>query len=284
VPEAPGADELAARLRPFLGDEALLRVALTHRSRSAESPGEESNERLEFLGDAVLSLVVAEHCYRADPALPEGDLARIRAAVVSTEALAPVAASLGVGAAVRLGKGEAASGGRAKASILADTLEALFGAVYLDSGLESARSFVLMLLAPAIEAVMRRNELGDAKNRLQELAARRGEDPPRYLVRSSGPEHARWFAAEVYLGDRLVGEGRGRSKKQAEREAAASACDALGPAMPPAVKPRSAPSPDAGPAPKAELLPEAEQLPKAELLPEAGPVPEAGHLAGRHRA
>ncbi len=175
----------------------------------------------------MLALVVAEHCYRLEPSLPEGDLARIRAAVVSTEALAPVAAALGIGAAVRLGKGEAASGGGAKASILADTFEALIGACYLDGGLEAARAFVLARLGPSIGAVIGRGEFGDSKNRLQELAARRGQEPPRYLVRSSGPEHARSFVAEVYVGDRLVGDGRGRSKKQAERAAAAAACAAL---------------------------------------------------------
>jgi ribonuclease-3 len=175
----------------------------------------------------VLALVVAEHCYRKAPELPEGDLARIRSAVVSTEALAPLAGALGVGDAVLLGKGEAASGGRAKASILADTFEALIGACYLDGGLEAARAFVLGQLEAQIDAVMGGGELGDAKNRLQELAAREGDDPPRYLVRSGGPDHARWFAAEVYLGEELVGEGRGRSKKRAEQAAAAAAYAAV---------------------------------------------------------
>jgi len=176
----------------------------------------------------VLALVVAEYCYRRDPTLPEGDLARIRAAVVSTEALAPAAAALGVGEAVRLGRGEDASGGREKPSILADSFEALIGASYLDGGLEAARRLVLGELGSLIDDVMERAELGDAKNRLQELAARAGAEPPRYLVRSGGPDHARWFAAEVYLDERLVGEGRGRSKKQAERAAASAACDSYG--------------------------------------------------------
>ncbi len=183
----------------------------------------------------MLALVVAEHCYSKKPSLPEGDLARIRSAVVSTEALAPVAAALGVGEAVLLGKGEDASGGREKASILADAFEALIGACYLDGGLDAARAFVLEQLAPAIDEVMERSELGDAKNRLQELAARRGIDGPRYLVSSSGPEHARSFTAQVYLGERLVGRGEGRSKKHAERAAAEQACAALAagePALP----------------------------------------------------
>lgn len=200
---------------------------MTHRSRAAERSDGPSNERLEFLGDAVLALVVAHYCYAAGPHLPEGDLARIRAAVVSTEALAPVAAALGVGEAVMLGRGEAASGGHAKKSILADAFEALIGASYLDGGLEAARSFVIDQLGQLIAEVMERAELGDPKNRLQEMAARRGLEPPRYLVRSGGPEHARSFSAEVYLGEHLLGTGHGRSKKQAERAAAAVACEAL---------------------------------------------------------
>jgi ribonuclease-3 len=146
---------------------------------------------------------------------------------VSTEALAPLAVALGVGDAVLLGKGEAASGGRGKASILADTFEALIGACYLDGGLEAAAAFVLAQLEPRIDAVIGRGELGDAKNRLQELAARCGDGPPRYVVRSGGPDHARWFTAEVYLGEGLVGDGRGKSKKRAEQAAAAAACASL---------------------------------------------------------
>lgn len=209
-------------------------MALTHRSYVAEVAGEASNERLEFLGDAVLGLVVAEHCYRALPGVPEGDLARIRAAVVSEEALAPVAASIGVGDAVLLGRGEASSGGRAKPSILADALEALIGATYLAGGLERARALVLELLGEAIEEAASAAELGDPKNRLQELCARLGLEPPRYRLRESGPDHAKRYVADVDVevaaaADGVAcsvvasGHGAGRSKKQAERAAAAEA-------------------------------------------------------------
>ena len=201
-----------------------MHLALAHRSYCAEVPGEESNERLEFLGDAVLGLVVTEHLYRTRPELPEGDLARMRAAVVSSEALAPIAAELGVGEALLLGRGEAASGGRRKPSLLADALEALIGATYLAGGLEAARALVIDLAGEVIEASDRdRGALGDAKNRLQELASRLGLEPPRYEVRDEGPDHAKRFEATVYVADRRAGRGEGRSKKQAERAAASAA-------------------------------------------------------------
>ena len=195
---------------------------MAHRSYCAEHPGEASNERLEFLGDSVLGLVVTDHLYATFPEQPEGDLARIRAAVVSTEGLAPHARRLGVGPALLVGRGEDASGGRAKATILADALEALIGAVYLDVGLEAARDLVLELLADSVEDVAGRGELGDAKNRLQELAARLGEAAPVYVVRDTGPDHAKRYRAVVQVGG-TTGSGEGPSKKQAEREAAEEA-------------------------------------------------------------
>ncbi len=210
-------------LAPYLDDGALLHLALTHRSYSAEVPGEEPNERLELLGDAVLGLVVAEHLYRRLPGVPEGDLARIRAAVVSSEALAPIARAAGVGEALQLGRGEDRSGGRAKASILADALEALIGACFLDGGLERARALVLDLLADPIAAAASAVELGDAKNRLQELSARLGLEPPRYEVSESGPDHAKRYTAVASVGGAVAGRGSGHSKKQAERAAAAEA-------------------------------------------------------------
>ncbi len=208
-------------------------MALAHRSHCAENPGEESNERLEFLGDAVLGLVVTAELYAAHPHLPEGDLARIRAAVVSTGALAPVAAGLGIGGELLLGKGEAASGGRDKPSILADALEALIGAVYLAHGLDRAREFVMGLLGAELASAAGA-ALGDAKNRLQELAVRIGEDAPRYRLREQGPDHDKRFSAEVYLGQRVLGRGTGRSKKQAERAAAEEAVAVLAEAEAPA--------------------------------------------------
>ena len=168
-------------------DGDLLHQALSHRSYCAEWGGQPSNERLELLGDAVLGLVVADHLYRAFPDLAEGDLARLRASVVSTEALAPVAARLGVGEAVLLGKGEETSGGRAKDSILADCLEAIIAAVYLSLGLTAVTDFVVGLLEDPIE-VIAEGRLGDPKNWLQELTAQLNLDLPSYAVTDKGPD------------------------------------------------------------------------------------------------
>ena len=220
-------DDLASRLAPYLRDESLLLNALTHRSHCAEASGAVSNERLEHLGDAVLGLVVSEHLYLSLPGVPEGDLARIRAAVVSTAALAPVAARAGVGAALLLGRGEDLSGGREKQSILADAFEAIVGATFLDAGLDAARALVLDLLGEQIADASAVAELGDAKNRLQELASRLGRELPRYEVSESGPDHAKCFAAVVVVGDAVAGRGAGHSKKQAERAAALEALEAL---------------------------------------------------------
>ncbi|MHB1508184.1 MAG: ribonuclease III [Acidimicrobiales bacterium] len=205
----------------------LLRQALSHRSFCAETPMQASNERLELLGDAVLGLVVADHLFASYPELPEGDLARVRAAVVSTLALAPVADSLGIGGALLLGKGEEGSGGRQKASILADCLEAVIGAVYLSAGLDGASRFILGLLGPLITAVGSQARLGDPKNRLQELAAQSALGPPVYVVAENGPDHAKQFTAVVSVGGEHLGTGKGRSKKAAERSAAEEALGAL---------------------------------------------------------
>jgi ribonuclease-3 len=221
------ASESGAHLNAFVTDPALLQQSLSHRSYCAEVLGASSNERLEFLGDAILGLVVTDELYHRHPELPEGDLARIRAAVVSTEALAPVAERLGLGEALLLGRGEAASGGRKKLSILADVLEAFIGATYLCGGIEAARTFVLEVLSEAMTNESSRAFLGDPKNRLQERAARDGDPSPRYDVRAVGPDHARHYYAEVALGDVVVGRGEGRSKKHAERAAAQAALRAV---------------------------------------------------------
>ena len=221
-----GIAALAERLAPYLSDPQLLHLALAHRSYCSEVPGEASNERLEFLGDAVLGLVVTEHLYRSHPGLQEGDLARIRSAVVSSDALAPLARRLGVGEALLLGRGEANSGGRDKDSLLADALEALIGAAYLASGLAPAAAMTVDLLGGLIEAEAGQAVLGDAKNHLQELAAQLGLEPPVYALSDEGPDHDKRFRAEVRLGA-VRAAGEGKSKKQAERHAAQRAVKAL---------------------------------------------------------
>ncbi len=187
----------------------------------------ESNERLEFLGDAVLGLVVTDHVFRTYPDLPEGHLAQVRAAVVNAGALAEVAEELELGRALLLGKGEHASGGREKPSILADAMEAVIGSVYLDGGWEAADALVMGLLATRIAEAAAGPGGHDFKTRLQELAASRYDQLPRYEVVGDGPDHAKHFTAVVHLAGRPAGSGEGRSKKQAEQAAAKVAWDAI---------------------------------------------------------
>lgn len=168
----------------------------------------------------MLGLVITDHLYASFPDLPEGDLARVRAAVVSTQALAPAAERLGISEALLLGKGEESSGGRHKPSILADCVEAVIGAVYLTAGIEGAREVVLDLLDALITDVAAEARLGDPKNRLQELAARMVLGLPRYVVAERGPDHAKQFTADALIAGEHLGSGGGRSKKEAERRAA----------------------------------------------------------------
>jgi ribonuclease III len=206
----------------------LLELALTHRSWCAENAGERSNERLEFLGDAVLGLAVTDHIFDTHPDMPEGSLAKLRAGVVSAPTLAEIGAELDLGPALRLGKGEDASGGRTKRSILADAVEAVIGAVYLDGGPEVARRVVLDLLADRIAAEAAGGPGGtDHKTQLQELAARDFDELPCYELTDEGPDHEKRFYAEVRLAGRVVGTGEGRSKKLAEQAAAGAALAAL---------------------------------------------------------
>jgi ribonuclease-3 len=208
-------------------DLGLLEQALTHRSWCAEVVGEESNERLEFLGDAVLQMVVTDHIYRSYPHLPEGELAKVRASVVNSASLAQVAAILELGPALRLGKGEDASGGRQKPSILADAVEAVIGAVYLDKGMGRAAELVMRLLGGAISEAAAGPGGRDYKTRLQELSAQRFAEVPRYEVTAEGPDHAKRFFARVRIAGKERGRGDGRSKKQAEQEAARAAWEVL---------------------------------------------------------
>jgi ribonuclease-3 len=214
--------ELAARLGVDI-DEPLLERALTHRSFAYEHGGLPTNERLEFLGDAVLGLVVTDTLFRRHPDLPEGQLAKLRAAVVNARALAGVARELGVGEFLRLGRGEETTGGRDKSSILADTLEALIGAVYLDAGLSAADDLVHRLFDPLVEAASSLGAGLDWKTSLQELTASAALGVPEYVVTESGPDHEKTFRAQVRIGADTFGDGAGRSKKEAEQQAAASA-------------------------------------------------------------
>jgi ribonuclease III len=218
--------ELPCALGVPLGDE-LLERALTHRSYAYENGGLPTNERLEFLGDSVLGLVVTDTLFRGYPNLPEGQLAKLRAAVVNMTALAGVARGLRLGSYVRLGRGEEGTGGRDKPSILADTLEAVIGAVYIDCGLDEASSLVHRLFDPVIERSARLGAGLDWKTSLQELTAAELLGVPEYQVEESGPDHQKSFRAAVKVGGRVRGTGEGRSKKAAEQQAAEAAWIAI---------------------------------------------------------
>jgi ribonuclease-3 len=202
---------------------ALLERALTHRSYAYENGGLPTNERLEFLGDAVLGLIVTDTLFRKYPDLPEGQLAKLRAAVVQMRALADVARSLRLGSYVRLGRGEEGTGGRDKSSILADTLEALIGAVYFECGLTAADRLVHRLFDPVIDRSAGLGAGLDWKTSLQELTASGFLGVPEYHVEESGPDHQKFFRASVRVGGRTYGSGAGRSKKEAEQQAAEAA-------------------------------------------------------------
>jgi ribonuclease III len=202
---------------------ALLERALTHRSFAYENGGLPTNERLEFLGDAVLGLVVTDALFRGYPDLPEGHLAKLRAAVVNMRALAGVARGLDLGDYIRLGRGEEGTGGRDKSSILADTLEAVIGAVYIERGLTEAGALVHRLFDPVIARSARLGAGLDWKTSLQELTAAGVLGVPEYHVEESGPDHQKSFRAQVRVGGRMYGSGEGRSKKEAEQQAAEAA-------------------------------------------------------------
>ena len=216
-------DRLGSAVGHVFGDPELLDLALRHRSWCAERGGVESNERLEFLGDAVLGLVITDHLFRSSPGLAEGELARRRSELVNSRVLADLASGLGLGSAILLGRGEDATGGRQKQSILADAMEAVFGAVYLDGAFGAARQVVLDLLAPVIEVVSSGAPGTDYKSRLQELVARTHDGVPRYAIVETGPDHDKRFDATAWVAGEIVGQGGGRSKKQAEQAAAAEA-------------------------------------------------------------
>lgn len=196
-------------------DPELLSLALTHRSYAYENGGIPHNERLEFLGDSILGQAVTVHLFTTHPQLDEGALAKRRASVVSTVALAEVARGIGLGQYLRLGRGEDQTGGRDKDSILADSMEAVFGATYLSAGPDAATELVLRLLAPLLADPERYGAAMDPKTSLQELAARLSLSPPIYTVTAEGPDHHRRFTATVSVGE-VTSTGEGSSKKQAE--------------------------------------------------------------------
>ncbi len=214
--------QLGVRIAPELNDHAL-----THRSYAYEQGGLPTNERLEFLGDSVLGLVVTEHLFSFYPDLSEGQLAKLRAAVVNSRALADVARGLDLGALVRLGRGEETTGGRDKSSILADTLEAVIGAVFTEHGVDGARVLVHHLFDQLMVDVATLGAGLDWKTSLQESASLAGLGVPLYQVVESGPDHAKTFRAMVVLDRRSYGPGAGRNKKEAEQNAAALAFAAL---------------------------------------------------------
>jgi ribonuclease-3 len=217
---------ISAALGVELSPELVV-LALTHRSFAYEHGGLPTNERLEFLGDSVLGVVVTETLYRTHPELQEGRLAKLRASVVNMHALAGVGRTIGLGDQLRLGKGEELTGGRDKSSIVADAVEAVIGAVYLQHGLEVARAVVLRLFADLLATAPQLGAGLDWKTSLQELAAERGLGVPEYRVSEDGPDHAKVFAARVLLSGSARGTGTGRTKKEAEQNAAAAAYTGL---------------------------------------------------------
>lgn len=216
------------RIGYTFSEPGLLRLALTHRSVSAENPARNDNERLEFLGDAVLQLVVTDLLYEQYPQLAEGQMAKVRAAVVSRGTLAEIARSLQLGEYVELAVSEAATGGRDKDSILSDAVEAVIGAIFLDGGLEPARAMIVRHWSERIADRARQPGVKDYKTRLQELTARQGHRLD-YRVQGSGPDHDRRFHAEVTVDGAVRGSGEGRSKKEAEQAAARQALQSLSP-------------------------------------------------------
>lgn len=213
-------------------DAELAVLALTHRSFAYEHGGLPTNERLEFLGDSVLGIVVTDALYRDHPELPEGQLAKLRASVVNMHALAGVGRRMGLGDMLRLGRGEELTGGRDKASIVADAVEAVLGAVYLQHGIEVARTVVHTLFAELMADAPKLGAGLDWKTSLQELSAARSMGVPEYRVTEDGPDHAKTFEAVVLLGGSPYGSGTGRTKKEAEQQAASAGFAAIESSLP----------------------------------------------------
>jgi ribonuclease-3 len=219
----PCHDDLREALGNPVLEDGLLDRALTHRSYAYEHGGLPTNERLEFLGDSVLGVFVTDTLFRTHPTLSEGRLAKLRAAVVNARALAQVARTIGLGTHIKLGRGEEATGGRNKPSILSDTVEALIGAVYLSGGFEASGAVVHLLFDPLMENAAGLGAGLDWKTSLQELSAEHSLGVPEYVIGETGPDHEKTFTAQVRVASTLYGDGSGRSKKEAEQQAAETA-------------------------------------------------------------
>lgn len=219
-------DVLSIRLGVEI-EPQLLELALTHRSYSYEHGNIPNNERLEFLGDAVLGFVVTSHIHDLLTDLPEGELTKVKNAVVSARALSVVAAELGLGEFLRLGKGEEQTGGRSKLNLLADAFEAVLGAVYVSKGIDEARALVEKFVFPLLENPDALRENSDPKTTLQERVQALVLEAPRYVTTHDGPDHDRSFFSKVFVGETLIGEGAGRSKKTSETDAASVALKEL---------------------------------------------------------
>lgn len=222
-------DSLEKKIGHSFRDRALLTTALTHSSYANENRGRgECNERLEFLGDSVLGMVVADALFRRFPELPEGRMTRLRAQLVCEESLHRVASELGLGEYVRLGRGEEHTGGRRRTSILADAVEAVIAAMYLDGGLETAKAFIERQILSALDGAGPVMRVEDYKTKLQELVQKKSGQSLSYeLLGESGPDHDKTFTSQVSLNGRPVGSGSGRTKKEAEQAAARAALEAL---------------------------------------------------------
>lgn len=221
--------QLEEKLEYQFKNRQLLATAMTHSSYANESKGRAvCNERLEFLGDSVLGIVVADYLYKNHPEMPEGDLTKTRAALVCEKALCKFSTQLGVGDHLLLSNGEKHSGGRTRPSILADAFEAIIAAIYLDSGMEEARKFILRFIIPAIQT-QKQNTFKDYKTMLQEIVQQNpGEQISYVLVGESGPDHKKHFTVEVRLNNNVIGRGGGKSKKEAEQQSAREALELMG--------------------------------------------------------
>lgn len=229
-PEAETPEQFAARVLPDFSNILLLSRALTHRSYLNEhTDAIEDNERLEFLGDAVLDFIVGAWLYDRFPEMPEGDLTKMRSALVHTEQLANLAREIGIGRAMRLGRGELQAGGKDHLGLLCDTFEAVIGALYIDKGIEGVTKFISPILERTAEDVLANHKDEDPKSKLQEWAQGTGLQAPQYATRNSyGPDHSKLFEVDVYIDGQIKGSGIGQSKHAATKQAALDALKKLG--------------------------------------------------------